>query len=99
LVPRVITGDAKARETFLNDLLAPLRARKNGKQVALALLALARSGFHFRQTAESLAIHPNTLRYRLDRAAEALQIDLDDADVRFRLQLATRLLDIENREW
>ena len=99
LVPRVIMGDAKARETFLDDLLAPLRGRKNGKQLAQAVLELARSGFHFRQTSSSLGIHPNTLRYRLDRATQTLGIDLDDADVRFRLQLATRLLDIENREW
>lgn len=99
LVPRVITGDADARETFLDGLFAPLRPRKNGKHLAQALLALARSGFHFRQTAEALAIHPNTLRYRLDRATQALNLDLDDADVRFRLQLAARLLDIEKREW
>jgi PucR family transcriptional regulator, purine catabolism regulatory protein len=99
LVPRVITGDAKARETFLDDLFGALRPRRNGKQLAQALLTLARHGFHFRQTAQALQIHPNTLRYRLDRATETLSMDLDDADVRFRLQLATRLLDIENREW
>ncbi len=99
LVPRVITGDANARETFLEDLFAPLRSRKSGAQLAQALLALARGGFHFRETAVSLGIHPNTLRYRLDRATQLLGIELDDADVRFRLQLASRLLDLENRSW
>ncbi len=99
LVPRVIMGDAKARETFLDDLFKPLRSRKNGRQLAQALLALARQGFHFRRTSQVLGIHPNTLRYRLDRATEELGVDLDDADARFRLRLATRLLDIENREW
>jgi purine catabolism regulator len=98
-VPRVIMGDAGARETFLNDLFAPLRSRKNGAQLAQALLALARGGFRFREAAAAIDIHPNTLRYRLDRATEALGIDLDDADVRFRLQLASRLLDLENRSW
>jgi len=99
LVPRVIMGDASARETFLADLFAPLRSRKSGPQLTQALLALARSGFRFRETAATLAIHPNTLRYRLERATEALGVDLDDADVRFRLQLASRLLDLENRTW
>lgn len=99
LVPRVIMGDANARETFLGDLFAPLRARKGGQQLAQALLALARSGFHFRETAATLGIHPNTLRYRLERATHALSINLEDADVRFRLQLASRLLDLENRAW
>ncbi|HLI95403.1 MAG TPA: PucR family transcriptional regulator ligand-binding domain-containing protein [Candidatus Baltobacteraceae bacterium] len=99
LVPRVIMGDRNARETFLSDLFAPLRSRKGGQQLAQALLALARGGFHFRETAAALGIHPNTLRYRLERATQVLGMDLDDADVRFRLQLACRLFDLENRAW
>jgi DNA-binding PucR family transcriptional regulator len=99
LVPRVITGDAAARESFLNDFFEPLRERKNGRELAIALLTLARHGFRFRQAADALAIHPNTLRYRLDRVSDALGIDLSDADVQFRVQLAARLLDAENRSW
>ncbi len=99
LVPRVITGDASARETFLNDFFAPLRAKKNGRELAAALLTLARHGFHFRAAADALAIHPNTLRYRLERVSEALGLDLADADVQFRVQLAARLLDVEQRDW
>ncbi len=99
LVPRVITGDASARETFLNDFFAPLRAKKNGRELAAALLTLARHGFRFRGAADALAIHPNTLRYRLERVSEVLGIDLSDADVQFRVQLAARLLDVEQRNW
>ena len=99
LVPRVIMGDASARETFLDGLFGPLRERKNGRELAKALLALARHGFRFRQAAEALCIHPNTLRYRLDRVSDILSLDLSDADVQFRLQLAARLLDAGNREW
>ena len=99
LVPRVIMGDAKARETFLDDFFGPLRDRKNGRDLAKALLALARNGFRFRQAADALGIHTNTLRYRLDRVSEVLAIDLSDAEIQFRLQLAARLLDAGNREW
>ena len=99
LVPRVIMGDAAARETFLESFFQSLRERKNGRDLAKAMLALARHGFRFRQAAESLAIHPNTLRYRLDRVSEVLALDLSDPDVQFRLQLAARLLDAGNREW
>ncbi|MDQ2866051.1 MAG: PucR family transcriptional regulator ligand-binding domain-containing protein [Candidatus Eremiobacteraeota bacterium] len=99
LVPRVIMGDAAARETFLDGFFRLLRERKNGKELAKAMLALARHGFRFRAAAEALCIHPNTLRYRLERVSEILGINLGDIDVQFRLQLAARLLDAENREW
>ncbi|HZZ65089.1 MAG TPA: PucR family transcriptional regulator ligand-binding domain-containing protein [Candidatus Baltobacteraceae bacterium] len=97
LVPRVIMGDAAARESFLNELFAPLRSRKGGANLIRALLSLARSGFRFGETAATLGIHPNTLRYRLERARSLMAIDLDDPDVRFRLQLASRLLDLVDR--
>ena len=93
LVPRVLMGDAGAREAFLDDLFGLLKARKGGDAIKAVLLSYARSGFNFRLTAQRLGIHPNTLRYRLNRAMEALSIRLDDPDVRFRLQLAARILD------
>lgn len=96
LVPRVISGDVEARRTFLNDLLAPLLSRRGGKALADAVLGLARNGFRMRETAHALGIHPNTLRYRLNRAAEILDLRLDQADVRFSLQLAARLLEFDD---
>ena len=41
--------------------------------------------------AATLQIHRNTLTYRLNRIAEITHLDLDDADVRFGLQLAIKL--------
>jgi purine catabolism regulator len=43
------------------------------------------------QTAGRLHIHRNTLTYRLDRIASVTQLDLDDPDARFSLQLALKL--------
>lgn len=43
------------------------------------------------QTANRLHIHRNTLTYRLERIANITQLDLDDADARFSLQLALKL--------
>jgi purine catabolism regulator len=93
LVPRVLMGDAGAREAFIDDLLGPLQSRKGGEAMKTVLLTYARTGFNFRLTAQRLGIHPNTLRYRLNRAMEVLAFRLDDPDVRFRLQLAARILD------
>ncbi|MBW7884175.1 MAG: helix-turn-helix domain-containing protein [Caldilineaceae bacterium] len=43
------------------------------------------------QTAARLHIHRNTLTYRLDQISSITQLDLDDADARFSLQLALKL--------
>lgn len=43
------------------------------------------------QTANRLHIHRNTLTYRLERIAAITQLDLDDPDARFSLQLALKL--------
>jgi purine catabolism regulator len=43
------------------------------------------------QTAARLHIHRNTLAYRLEQIANIAQLDLDDPDARFSLQLALKL--------
>jgi purine catabolism regulator len=93
LVPRVLAGDAEARRTFIHDWLAPLLAQRGGNGLGRAVLGLARSGFRMRDTAVALGIHPNTLRYRLNRAAEVLGVRFDDPETQFALQLLARLLE------
>ena len=92
LVPRVLLGDVRAREAFLHALFGTLSTHKNGSKLRDAMLRYAEEGFAFRATAKALGIHPNTLRYRLERAAAIAGITLDEPETRFRLQLASRLL-------
>jgi purine catabolism regulator len=98
LVPRVLAGEDEARRTFVAELLEPLERQRGGAALTAAVLELARSGFRMRETAGTLGIHPNTLRYRLARAADVLSLRFDDQDVRFNLQLAARLLDIDDNK-
>lgn len=43
-----------------------------------------------RRAAAELGVHVNTVRYRMDRIAALLDVDLDDSDVRLALQLLLR---------
>ncbi len=92
LVPRVLLGDAHARTAFVRDLFGALAGRKGEAVLREAMLRYADEGFAFRRTATALGIHPNTLRYRLERASALTGLAFDDPDVRFQLQLASRLL-------
>jgi purine catabolism regulator len=92
LLPRVLHGDPEARAAFIAELFGALEGRKSAAAMRTAMLRYAEEGFAFRRTASALGVHPNTLRYRLERASEATGLSFDDGDVRFRLQLAARLL-------
>jgi DNA-binding PucR family transcriptional regulator len=47
-------------------------------------------GGNYTATADALALHRNTLKYRLQRIREISGHDLNDPDTRFNLQFATR---------
>lgn len=99
LLPRVILGDERARTQFMNQIFARLENGGQGDQLKATLHAFVRFGFRIDETAKHLKVHPNTVRYRLDRVSETLEQRLDDPEVRFQLQLAVRLLDsVHNRD-
>lgn len=94
LLPRVLMGDDEARKIFIHTLLGSLKTQRNGDVLSETLLTWARNGFHFASVANIMNIHPKTLQYRLTRAADLLNIDLSDTDIRFQLQLAAHLLEL-----
>ncbi len=83
--------------------LRPLRtleeaARKVGFEAIETLRALFACGGNIKEAAACLTVHPNTLRYRIERLATATGIDLLDHDVAFELELALRI-ETGRRAW
>ena len=97
LIPRVLDGDREAQSDFLENLLGPLKEARGGGVLVDSVLCFARHGFRRNEAAAALHVHPNTLRYRLERVADLAALDLRDADTRFRLQLAAQLLSLPNK--
>ena len=78
---------------FYNQTLDPL-ARYDASHNAELVSTLEAFYIHHgnvSQTAESLHLHRNSLLYRLERIGQITELDLDDADDRFSLQLALKL--------
>jgi DNA-binding transcriptional MerR regulator len=76
--------------------LRPLRlleeaGRHVGFDATETLRVLFACGSNIKEAAARLAVHPNTLRYRLERLATTTGIDLADHDVAFELELALRI--------
>jgi sugar diacid utilization regulator len=91
---------SEAVDEFVETVLAEYaRHDRNARgELVRTLHAYFTLGMNRRATATRLGIHPNTLDYRLRKAAQVGGIDVTNAEQSFRFQLAVRLLPICSRK-
>ena len=78
--------------TFVREWLGPLLdydERRNSELVQTLTQYLEHGG-NYDGTAAELCVHKSTLKYRLQRIRDLTGLELNDPDVHFNLQLATR---------
>jgi sugar diacid utilization regulator len=78
---------------LLDDILAPLDAL-GAERSAISvrtLLAYLSNRNSLARAGEILTLHPNAVNYRVRRIEQSLELDLEDPDTRFALELACRL--------
>lgn len=75
-------------EEFVESMIGPLLREDRRGQLRTTLRSYLAFGGTQRTTAEHLAIHRNTLAYRLRQIRGCLQVDPDDPDARLGLHLA-----------
>lgn len=86
--------DSPRAESLAYEFIHPLLDDDPSQRAHLLPTLRAYLGARGRMTqaAKVLGIHRNSLRYRLDRIAQLLGLDLNDADVQLVLQLVVRTL-------
>lgn len=92
LVSLLLHGDPVLTAEIAARALAPLAGLRPGTRARLTetLRAWLDSPGQITRIAESLHVHPQTVRYRVGQLRELFGDRLDDADSRFELQLAVR---------
>ncbi len=65
--------------------------QQHGADLIRTLQAFFQANCSPKEAAAILAVHRNTVLYRLDRIGEITGLDLDDSDIRLRLQIALRI--------
>ncbi|MEK8127808.1 PucR family transcriptional regulator ligand-binding domain-containing protein [Paenibacillus filicis] len=84
-------GEHPALVRFQRELIEPIvRYDQEYRTELLSTLAIYLRTGSTKRVAEELYIHRNSVLYRLERIAELLQADLNEPEVRFRLELAVR---------
>lgn len=92
LADELVHTNAEAADDLADAILGPLDAlpeARRGRHLETLRAWLDHRG-HGPRMAEALHLHPQTVRYRVARLRELLECDLEDADARFRLELALR---------
>ena len=79
-------------ESFVRDWLGSLLDydRRRNAELVHTLTQYLEHGGNYDATAAELSVHKSTLKYRLQRIRELTGLELNDPDVHFNLQLATR---------
>ncbi|MGO3885215.1 MAG: PucR family transcriptional regulator, partial [Mycetocola sp.] len=87
-------GDA-TREGYAHEVLSPLIEydERHGAELLATLRAFLAGGGAWQETARSLHLHPNTLRYRMARIEELTHRDVSELPDRVDLFLAVACLD------
>ncbi len=90
----LLSAHPQLASELIGRRLAPLEAihgAKSRRNLTLTLRAWLRNPGQRKAIADSLAVHPQTVRYRMARLRELFGDALDNPDGRFELELALRL--------
>lgn len=87
-----ILADMEPAREFCRETLGPLlRESRDGEELIHTLLCVEECGGDLGRAAKILSLHYNTLRYRLKRIHEILDLSAHDGERRFNLSLALRI--------
>jgi DNA-binding PucR family transcriptional regulator len=89
LPERVLAGDAAARRALVDRVHRPLEAA--GATLLDTVSTYLETGGSLEGSARQLFVHPNTVRYRLRRAADVCGYDVTNGRDAYVVQLATAL--------
>lgn len=96
LSERALAGDPVAKQTILERFYIPLADSQSDLMPTLrAYLEFGRS---LEATAKELFVHANTVRYRLKKIEEVIEVDPTDPRIAFLLQIAIVLGSISDSE-
>ncbi len=84
-------------EKFIESYLGKLidYEKKNDINLIKSLKALIQNDWNMKEAAKKLYIHYNTMKYRMKKVEEILDVDLSKSEDRFNLNLSLKLLQIK----
>ncbi len=85
----------KALQTYYDEYLKPINdnfEESVAKDLTHTLKCFVESCFKYNQAAERLHVHRHTLKYRIDSIAKVCNLDFDNQQDRFNIEIALKLM-------
>lgn len=83
-------------EEFCDPLTLQLinKDKEKGTSYALSLYNYIQNNFDIQKTSNFMNVHYNTMKYRLQKIQDILQVDLKNSDTIFRINISFRILEL-----
>lgn len=96
-----LLNNAVNKDILAGELMRPIRKlieydRENETEYYIFLKELINANWSLTRTSENNYIHYNTAKYRLKKTEEIMDLQVDTANSRFKLELALRLYELKN---
>lgn len=96
-----LLNNAVNKDILAGELMRPIRKlieydRENETEYYTFLKELINANWSLTRTSENNYIHYNTAKYRLKKTEEIMDLQVDTANSRFKLELALRLYELKN---
>lgn len=96
-----ILNDAVNKDILAGELMRPIRKlieydRENETEYYIFLKELINANWSLTRASENNYIHYNTAKYRLKKTEEIMDLQVESANSRFKLELALRLYELKN---
>ncbi len=70
---------------------------KNNCEYMKTLRCIVKNGWNLKKTADDLFIHYNTIKYRFSKISEIINLDLNNGENKFMIELCLKLMDISKQ--
>lgn len=96
-----ILNNAVNKDILAGELMRPIRKlieydKENETEYYVFLKELINANWSLTRASENNYIHYNTAKYRLKKTEEIMELQVDSANSRFKLELALRLYELKN---
>ncbi|PLS15282.1 hypothetical protein CVD28_23430 [Bacillus sp. M6-12] len=78
-------------QMYVSNYMKDFNSLKNAEEIKKTLKVYLSNEGHLKNTASKLYIHPNSLKYRIQKIEEILNLDLGHPETRLNLNIALRL--------